>query len=337
MLPARYFDGRTTRIRIVNLSLAGDDLVISGEDIDLRVPFADVQVDERLGRAPRRLRLKDSAYCEVSDLDALDTLLSSTTHRDGLVDRLQRRLQFVLFACVAFVVLAIVTYKWGLPWAAALGAHRLPPAIGKTLSAQALKQLDGGILLPSKIAAQRQRALSAEFHALRLPEGGTAQSALLFRASPALGANAFTLPDGTIIVLDDLITSIGDEQQTLAVLSHELGHAHGRHGLQLLLRTSAVGAFLTLYIGDISHLLAAAPAAVVQAKYSQDLEQQADDYGAQLLLRNGMSPGLLAEALQKLAASHPGSSAEGYLSSHPSTDARMRHLRLLAASNRVPK
>ena len=117
-------------------------------------------------------------------------------------------------------------------------------------------------------------------------------------------------------------------------------------GLQLLLQTSAVGAFLTLYIGDISHLLAAAPAAVVQARYSQDLEQQADDYGAQVLLRNGMSPGLLADALQKLAASHPGSkvaashpgsSAEGYLSSHPSTDARMRHLRLLAASNRLPK
>ena len=77
-------------------------------------------------------------------------------------------------------------------------------------------------------------------------------------------------------------------------------------------------------------LLAAAPAAVVQARYSQDLEQQADDYGAALLLHNGMSPGLLAEALKKLVALHPGSSNEGYLSSHPSTDARMRHLRQLA-------
>jgi Zn-dependent protease with chaperone function len=329
MLTARYFDGRSTRVRVVDLSVAGDDLVIAGQDIDLRVPFADVQVDERLGRAPRRLRLKGSAYCEVSDLDALDTLLSLTAHRDGLVDRMQRRLQFVLFACVAFVVLTIVAYKWGLPWAAAQGAHRLPPAIGKTLSVHTLQQLDGGILMASKIAKERQRALTAEFHALRLPEGGTPNSALLFRASPQLGANAFTLPDGSIIVLDGLITSIGDEQQILAVLAHELGHAHGRHGLQLLLQTSAVGAFLTLYIGDISHLLAAAPAAVMQARYSQDLEQQADDYGAALLLRNGMSPGLLADALKKLVDAHPGSSGDGYLSSHPSTGERMRHLRLL--------
>ena len=91
------------------------------------------------------------------------------------------------------------------------------------------------------------------------------------------------------------------------------------HGLQLLLQSSAVGAFWTLYIGDISTLLAAAPAAVVQARYSQDLERQADDYGAALLIHNGMSPALLADALKKLAASHAGSS-NGRIFVEPSLD-----------------
>lgn len=332
MLHADYFDGRSTRVHVVNLSVFGEDLIIAGEDINFRVPFADVIVDERLGRAPRRLRLKDGTFCEVRDLDALDTLLSSTAHRDGWVDRMQRHLRFVLFSAVACVALAVVAYKWGLPWAAAKGAHGLPPAIGMTLSVQTLKLLDGKIFMPSKIAEERRQALSAKFHALRLPEGGTPDSELLFRGSPQLGANAFTLPDGTIIVLDDLLTSIGDDRQILAVFAHELGHAHGRHGLQLLLQSSAVGAFWTLYVGDISNLLAAAPAAIVQARYSQDLEMQADDYGATLLMHNGMSPALLADALEKLAESHSGSSKVGYLSSHPSTDERMRHLRLRAAS-----
>jgi Zn-dependent protease with chaperone function len=316
----------------VKLSVAGADLIIAGEDLDLHVPFAQVQVDERLGRAPRRLRLKDGAFCEVRDLDALDTLLSSAAHRDGWVDRMQRHLQLVLFSIVMCVVLVVVAYKWALPWAAAQGAHRLAPVVGKTLSAQALKILDGGILLPSKIPEERQRALSGRLHGLRLPEDGSSDSVLLFRSSPQLQANAFTLPDGTIVVLDELITSIDDDQQTLAVLAHELGHAHGHHGLQLLLQSSAVGAFWTFYIGDISTLLAAAPAAVVQARYSQDLERQADDYGAALLLHKGMSPALLADALKKLAESHSGSSTGGYLSSHPSTDERMHHLRALAAS-----
>lgn len=332
MLSANYFDGRSTRVRVVNLSVVGEDLVIAGEDVDVRVPFARVKVDERLGRAPRRLRLEDGTFCEVRDLDALDTLLSATAHRDGWVDRMQRHLQFVLFALVACVALAAAGYKWGLPWAAAQGAHRLPPAVGKTLSVQTLKILDGGILLLSKISRERRQELSTQFHALRLPEGGAADSELLFRSSPQLGANAFTLPDGTIIVLDDLVTLINDDPQILAVFAHELGHAHGRHSLQLLLQSSAVGAFWTFYVGDISSLLAAAPAAVLQARYSQDLEREADDYGAALLIRNGMSPALLAEALKKLTESHPGSSKGGYLSTHPSTDERLRHLGVLAAA-----
>jgi Zn-dependent protease with chaperone function len=281
--------------------------------------------------------LNDCTFCEVGDLDALDALLSSLGHRDGRIDRMQRHLQLVLVCCAAFVLLAAVAYKWGLPWAAARGAQHLPPVIGKTLSAQALKMLDGGILRKSKLAKERQQTLRAQLRALRLPQGGTPNSQLLFRISPQLGANAFTLPDGTIVILDDLITAIHDDPQTLAVLAHELGHAHGNHGVQLLLlQSSAIGAFLTLYIGDISNLLAAAPAAVLQARYSQNLEQEADDYGAALLLSNGMSPGLLADALETIAASHPQSSKEGYLSSHPSTDARMRHLRQLGAAATAP-
>jgi len=330
MLQANYFDGRSTRVRVVTLSVDGEDLVIAGEDIDSRVPFAHVEVDERLGRAPRRLRLPDGTFCEVRDLEALDTLLSSTAHRDGWVDRMQRHLQFALFATVACAVLVVMAYKWGLPWAAAIGARHLPPAVGKAISVQTLRLLDGKLLMPSKLADERRQALSAKFHALRLPEGGSPDSELLFRSSPELRANAFTLPDGSIIVLDDLITSIDDDQQILAVFAHELGHAQGHHSLQNLLHSSAVGAFWTIYVGDISTLLAAAPAALVQARYSQDLERQADDYGAALLVHNGMSPALLADALKKLADSHAGTSAGGYLSSHPSTDERMRHLRNLA-------
>jgi Zn-dependent protease with chaperone function len=331
---ANYFDGRSTRVRAVNLSVVGADLVVAGENIEFRVPFADVRVDERLGRAPRRLRFTDGTACEVRDLDALDALLSSTAHRGGRVERLQRHPPFVLFSLFACVVFVAVAYKWGLPWAAAEGAQRLPPAVGKTLSAQALEVLDRGILMPSKLNTERQRALSARFHALRLPKSGLSDSTLLFRSSPQLGANAFTLPDGTTIVLDELITSLGGDQQILAVLAHELGHAHGRHGLQMLLQSAAVGAFLAFYVGDISHLLAAAPAGVVQARYSQELEEQADDYGAALLLANGMSPQLLVDALKRLADLLPGASMGGYLSSHPSTDERMRHLRRLAAGEK---
>ena len=49
-----------------------------------------------------------------------------------------------------------------------------------------------------------------------------------------------TLPDGTIVILDGLVTLMQNNTQVLAVLSHELGHAYHRHGLQTLLRSSIV-------------------------------------------------------------------------------------------------
>lgn len=263
----------------------------------------------------------------MRDLEALDGLLAALGHRDGATDRLQRQSRYVLAACIVFLGLALVFVKWGLPWAAALAASRLPPAVSNTLSSETLKLLDGQVLLPSRLEQERRRTLEREFHALRLPGGGRAASVLLFRNSPQLGANAFTLPDGSIILLDDLVKDLGDDRRILAVLAHELGHAHAHHGLRLLLQSSAIGALLVVYLGDVSNLLAGASAAVLQARYSQDFERQADDYAASVLSLNAMSPALLAEALEKLAAAHSAAAPPGYLSSHPPTDERIRHLR----------
>ncbi|MDR3439779.1 M48 family metallopeptidase [Telmatospirillum sp.] len=270
MVQANFFDGRSTRIRKVTLTLAGEDLVVTGEDVGFRLPFSQVKVDERLGQASRRLRFRNGQFCEVHDLDSLDALLSSTGHRDGWVDRMQRRRRFAIVSCVLTVLFAVAAYRWGLPWAAAVGADQMPAAVGRTLSEHSLTLMDNGLLAPSKIPADRQLRLDTEFHDLRLPEGGRPGSALLFRSSRQLGSNAFTLPDGTIILLDDLVTSIGEDQQILAVLAHELGHAHGHDVLKLLLQGSAAGAFLTFWFGDISQLLAVAPTMLVQAKYSRD-------------------------------------------------------------------
>ena len=331
MLTADYVDGRTTRIRVVSLELIGPELVIRGDDIAVRIPFSEIKVDERLGRAKRRLRLPDGAICEVSDLPALDALLATAAHRDGWVDRAQRHRKFVVLCLVACLLLAVAGYQWLLPWAAARAAARMPPAIGNAVSAQAIRVLDGTVLLPTRIGAERQEMLSDSVEALRLPEGGTPKVNLMFRRSPQLGANAFALPDGTIVVLDDLITDIGDDRQVLAVLAHELGHVHGNDGLQLLLRSSVVGAALAFYIGDFSTLLTVAPATLVQVKYSQDLERHADDYGAAVLVHNGMSPALLADALATLTKSRKGMEPVPYLSSHPPTEERIRRLRAIDA------
>ena len=330
MLPAMYFDGRTTRVHPVELSMVAADLQVSGAGIDLRVPFADIVIDERLGNAPRKLYFPGGACCEVRDLAALDRLLSTTTHRESWIDRPQHHLGWILGAVLGFVLIVPAAYQWGLPWAAALGARRLAPQIASTISDQVLSTLDGGLLQDSQLSPARRQSLRRQFNALRVSGGSSIPSYLEFRASKQLGANAFTLPNGTVVLLDDLTNAIGDDSQIMAVLAHELGHAHGHHGMQLMLRGAAVGALLTFYVGDISQLLAAAPLAIVQARYSQDFERDADDYAAALLIEHGLSPALLADALSRISKLRPETAKGGYLWSHPPTEERIRHLRALA-------
>lgn len=327
MIEARYFDGRSTRLYRVSLSLAEGRLIVEGDGIDLAVPFSQVAVDEKLGRAARKLRLPGGAFCEAADAEGIEALLAAAGHRDGKIDRLQRRSVVALFALVSCIGLAAASYLWGVPWMAKIGALYLPSSFGRTISTHTLAALDGHFLLPSKIANDRQAAIAERYQALHLPEGGIPSGVLLFRDSPALGANAFTLPDGDVVLLDGLVSGIGDDDRIVAVLAHELGHAHGRHGLQLLLRSSAVGAFWSFYLGDVSQLLAAAPTLLIQAKYSRELEQEADEYGAALLAANGLSPALLADALASLEKQHPGASLPAYLEGHPLTEDRIAALR----------
>ena len=339
MVAASYFDGRSTRVRGVHLSVDGQVLRISGEDIERSIPVGEIRIDEQLGRAPRRLRFADDAYCEIRDFDELAVLLEALGHRDGWVDRLQRRVLAVTVAVVATIALIGAGYLWGLPLAAAALAERLPQSVGTTIGTQVLRVLDGDVLLPSELPKARRTELERRFAALRASVPAVPEARILFRRSPALHANAFALPDGTIVLLDDLVTSIGDDRLVLAVLAHELGHVARRHTLRLILESSAVGAFLTFYVGDISQLLAAAPAAALQARYSRTLETEADDYGAALLRRNGLSPALLADALDNLVqATHleSRSAAAGYVASHPPTDERMARLRAMTSVARTP-
>jgi Zn-dependent protease with chaperone function len=305
----------------------GADLTVSGDGIELRFPFSSLHLSERLGSAPRRIAFPDGGYCEISDLERLDELLALTEHREGFVERWQRHLPVAIAALLAVVAVLSILYRWGLPWAAGEAARYVPASIVDSLSQHSLAVLDGSWFWPSKLPEARRQQLAAEFEQLRRRVPGGVQAHLVFRASPTQGANALTFPGGTVVLLDGLVTVLGDDGQIMAVLAHELGHARAHHPMQLLLQRSALAAFWALYVGDASSLLATAPTVLLQARYSRQLEQQADDFAARLLVLDGLSPTALADALQKLAKARPPAAESGYLDNHPAIADRIRRLR----------
>jgi len=353
MPAAAYYDGRTARRHEVQISVAEGTLLVSGDGIQRREPLSAVRISERLGQAPRLLSFEDGAHCEVRDHAALEAELSAVGHRQGLVERLQRSWRAAALSVLLCAGAAFIAYRWGIPLAAQGIATRLPPAVSRQLSDSTLQALDKIWLEPTKLDARRREALSRGFTRLHPPADGGAAASIEFRSSPKLGPNAFALPDGRVVLLDQLVTLAANDDEIYGVLAHELGHVHYHHGMRMLLQGSAVALLLTAWVGDVSTLLATLPAGLLQAHYSRDFEAQADDYAAATLLANGIPPSRLADLLQRLVAQRDGAGndrsdksnskdtkaangeVQSYLSSHPATSERI--LRLRQADRLLPQ
>jgi Zn-dependent protease with chaperone function len=200
------------------------------------------------------------------------------------------------------LTLLIVAYRYAIPMVGRFVADRLPASVSVAVSDNMLASLDEHALRPSRVSDDRQRALTTAFLGLRT-ERRAAGYRLLFRESEAFGANAVALPSGIIIVTDALINLAHDDREILGVLAHEAGHVEHRHGMRLVLQTSVLTLVVGWVVGDFGSIIALAPTALMQAKYSRDFEREADAYAADVLGRSGISPGVLADMLERIESS----------------------------------
>jgi Zn-dependent protease with chaperone function len=336
-VPAGYFDGRTARRHPVILSIRGGVASVEGVDIKRHEPMSSVALGDAIGSAPRIVRFADGGFCEVTDVEGFHRMLAEEGLHRPVVSQWETSWRWVLAAAIVFLAGLFAAYRYAIPSVAEAVAYQVPAAASEMISREVLQFLDRGLLAPSALPSARQDALAAAFGRLRLPDAAGANFRVRFRRGVLLGPNAFALPSGTIVVTDELVLLAQDEREILGVLAHEAGHVDRRHGLRQMLQSSIVGLLVAWYIGDVSTIAAAAPTALIEAKYSRDLEREADAYAAALLTANGIDVRHLIALLRRLDEKARADGApEGlkYLSSHPATSERLDRLRAIEPPRR---
>ena len=332
---ANYYDGQHSRQQAVTLSIADGQLEVHAGELLREVPLSQIHISTKLCNSPRLLHFSAGGHCEIrnhADFEAL--LQESGLQPQSLISRLENSWRYALSATLLGIAIVVAAFYWGLPWFADVAAKKIPISVALNIDTHFLQVVDEKLMQPSMLNIARQRKLQSRLDSLR-NEDGIPPHHLQFRSSDTIGANAFALPGGTIIVTDQLVKLATDDEEILAVLAHELGHVSEHHPLRQLLQSSVVGLAMTWYLGDISTLLAAAPTLLLETSYSRNFERRADHYAANMLRMNGITSAKLADMLEKLESSHSGkvekvtqtSRIAEIFSTHPDTDERIRELR----------
>ena len=332
---ADYHDGMSSNSTQVELVLHDDgSILINGEGISKICLLDDVSFSPRLGNIPRVMTLPDNAVCHVADNDLIDEFLK--VHKGGtassLIHLLESRIIYVLAAVLftGFFSWGMVVY--GVPYFSKQIAFNLPVEVDRSLGQGTLETLDKIMFSDSVLEAEIKNRLANRFDEMKNTIEGAQDYALLFRHGNKIGANAFALPSGIIVVTDELVGLSDNDDEVIAVLAHEIGHLVYRHSVRMVLQDSAIAVLISTITGDpfsTSSLVVALPTILANANYSREFEREADDYAYQYLSDNKMPLDSFATVLQKITNQEkevePG--ITDYLSSHPATGERTKRFK----------
>ena len=221
---------------------------------------------------------------------------------------------------------------------AAFVVRFVPASVDLRIGRSALALADRQWLAPSTVPLTRRVALEGRFSSLVHAQHPDLTWQLEFRSTRGGQDefNAFALPGGTIVLLDDLVYAMDDEE-VLAVLGHELGHVVHRDVMHGIARQMGLLAVATVVWGQMSTVAASMVAGVQGLHFARDAETDADAFALAFLRRAGIPERRLADAFAVLE-SHEKSTGTvpAFLSNHPSTAVRLRAAEAAAAGGGRP-
>jgi Zn-dependent protease with chaperone function len=324
-VPARWFDGRSSQGRAVLAAIVpgprGPELTLHPVGAEGGAPehFTHDAVDWPEAWNPRRppprlaVDLGERGSLEIAGdgIARWHAALQAAGHRAGIAQRMQARWSVLAVALLASALVLALFYRYGTPWLATQLTRAVPLGWETALARETLERMDGDLLKPSRLAPERQQALRARFDALARDVPAAPQRyagyapALRLEFRRGLGANAFALPGGTVVVTDGLAETasrrgLGDDA-VAGVLAHEIGHVVHRHTTRTVVEQGVLNIGLGLALGDVSSLLSTGGALVTGLAYSRAHEREADCYALALMDRARLPTAPMADLLLAIA------------------------------------
>ncbi len=306
------YDGRSTQAQPVLLQISEHSALISsrlsGQNL-LKIPLPELhrcmRFPEGYAKGSRIIEFTEQApldwqsaqlHAAPQDREAFDdwaraSIPARANPSAGLVARAQQSWRGVLVAFALLIGVLWGLYLFGLPVAARGITALIPMAADEAIGRNALSQIDGRWMKPSKLPLADQQRIRTRFEAglkAQYPSN-TPKIQLEFRQSK-IGPNAFALPGSVMVMTDELVEMVKDDEVVLGVLGHELGHITRRHGMRQLVQVGVLQGVLSIAFGDYGSLITAAPLILGSMAYSRAHEREADDDSIAFMRAAGINP-----------------------------------------------
>lgn len=305
--------------------------------------LAAVTVSDRIASIPRHVTFAGAGDFETGDNDGVDRLIAPHVGASaGLIHGLEKfRPRMIVF--VALVIgLGVAIYRYAVPALVEVAIWATPPVVTELMSQGVMTSLDGSIFEKTGLPPERQKELTDAFQAIAklTPRTALAEKTgkpaytLNFRKGGAIGPNAFALPDGTLVITDELLELSTDDDMVLGVLAHEIGHVDREHSLRQLYRAAGVSMLIMLIGGDIgggTEDILVQGSALLQLSYSRSAEAEADRYSVELMHEAGKDPAAIARFFELLRDKLGDKSESDFFSTHPATPERIAETHRYAA------
>ncbi|UFS68590.1 M48 family metallopeptidase [Geomonas sp. RF6] len=335
-----YFDGKSAARHSVTVERVGAEVRFAGAGVEASCAVAEIKVAPTIPGVRRSLLLPGGALCQLATDAEVERVLGEK--KEGrfwsVLVRWERSIPLAIVALLLTSLMVAGFIKTVIPALVKQVAWAVKPDAEEGVGKEALAQLDHMYLKPSRLSKSRRREITGILGRVAARNADGRKYRLEFRNGGAIGANAFALPGGTIVITDAMVALARSDEELAAVLAHESGHIRYRHALRQLLQSSGAGVVIAAVTGDITSvtsLAATLPATLISAGYSREFEYEADDAAVAYLKSEGVRPRVYAEILGRLSSAakkeeDPPISLD-ILNSHPSTPDRIT--RVLSAEN----
>ncbi len=325
---AIFFDGRSAASHHGSLIFDGKNLHFTSVESNRIFDIDTSKLVAPVGSGSWVMELADGGRLQWDDQE-FGLQLASISAQGNWIQHLEASWRWAFLALFVSIIGAWSILTFGVPAGARYIAFSLPPETDKLISEESIELLDKVMFQPSELPKPKMGEIRTLFDTILAEDHAYASFRLEFRKSEKIGANAFAVPGGLVIITDEMVGLVQNEAEVISVLAHEVGHLAQRHGLRILLQDSASAIIVAGLTGDLSNvtaLSATVPTMLMQAKYSRDFEREADNFAFEYLENNGLDTQALSKLLKRIDHDNDESIDDrlsGWFSSHPSSVQRV--------------